>query len=565
MVTQPDKPAGRGQRLTRLPVKQRARGGRACPCCSPPGSAIRAGPSGSPSSDADVAVVVAFGQILPKAVLDVPARGSINVHASLLPRYRGAAPIAWAIIRGETETGITTFQMDPGMDTGDMLLREATPIGPEETAGELAARLAPLGAAVLLRTLARLDALAPEPQDHAQATLAPRLKKEDGWLRLGEPARSARRSRPRLQPMAGRRAHHAGRRASWSGARARCRIRRRRPPGTLVTTGPGATRLATGEGLLLPVEVQPENRKAMAWEDFLRGARLRAGRPPERDRGVSPSARGPRRPGALRGPAHPRARRGRPGLRRHRARARARPRALEPRDAALCTEIVYGTLRWQRHLDWRLAAHLHRPLARLDPWVRALLRLTAYQVLFLDRVPRWAAVDEAVSLAKLKSRTPGPAEFVNAVLRALTRAPAAPALPRPSRRGGGGPLVVSRLDRRALDRALRPRRGGGPDGGGQRAAAHRAAGEPPPHRPRGARRAPARRGAGRDAPHRARSRGPRAGKGRGGPARPLRGRLVHGTGRGVHADRPAPRPAARARRWPMPAPRRAPRPPTSPS
>ena len=103
--------------------------------------------------------------------------------------------------------------------------------------------------------------------------------------------------------------------------------------------------------------------------------------------------------------------------------------SLEPRDAALCTEIVYGTLRWQRHLDWRLAAHLHRPLARLDPWVRALLRLTAYQVLFLDRVPRWAAVDEAVSLAKLKSRAPGPAEFVNAVLRALTRAPAMPPPP----------------------------------------------------------------------------------------------------------------------------------------
>ncbi len=103
--------------------------------------------------------------------------------------------------------------------------------------------------------------------------------------------------------------------------------------------------------------------------------------------------------------------------------------ALEARDAALCTEIVYGTLRWQRHLDWRLAPHLHRPMARLDPWVRALLRLTAYQILFLDRVPRWAAVDEAVSLAKLKSRTPGPAEFVKAVLRALTRAPGPPPLP----------------------------------------------------------------------------------------------------------------------------------------
>ena len=102
---------------------------------------------------------------------------------------------------------------------------------------------------------------------------------------------------------------------------------------------------------------------------------------------------------------------------------------LDPRDAALCTEIVYGTLRWRRHLDWRLAPHLNRPLAKLDPWVRALLRLTTYQLLFLDRVPRWAAVDEAVSLARLKARKPGPAEFVNAVLRALTRAMAAPPLP----------------------------------------------------------------------------------------------------------------------------------------
>jgi len=102
---------------------------------------------------------------------------------------------------------------------------------------------------------------------------------------------------------------------------------------------------------------------------------------------------------------------------------------LDPRDAALCTEIVYGTLRWRRHLDWRLAPHLSRPLAKLDPWVRTLLRLTAYQILFLDRVPRWAAVDEAVSLARLKSRNPGPAEFVNAVLRALTRSTEAPPLP----------------------------------------------------------------------------------------------------------------------------------------
>lgn len=102
---------------------------------------------------------------------------------------------------------------------------------------------------------------------------------------------------------------------------------------------------------------------------------------------------------------------------------------LDPRDAALCTEIVFGTLRWRRHLDWRLTPHLNRPLAKLDPWVRALLRLTAYQLIFLDRVPRWAAVDEAVSVARLKSRVPGPAEFVNAVLRSFTRAPGPPRPP----------------------------------------------------------------------------------------------------------------------------------------
>jgi 16S rRNA (cytosine967-C5)-methyltransferase len=102
---------------------------------------------------------------------------------------------------------------------------------------------------------------------------------------------------------------------------------------------------------------------------------------------------------------------------------------LDPRDAALCAEIVFGTLRWRRHLDWRLTPHLNRPLAKLDPWVRALLRLTAYQLIFLDRVPRWAAVDEAVSVARLKSKVPGPAEFVNAVLRSFTRAPGPPRLP----------------------------------------------------------------------------------------------------------------------------------------
>ena len=221
-------------------------------------------------------MVVAFGQILPKGVLDVPRRGSINVHASLLPRYRGAAPIAWAIMRGETETGITTFQMDPGMDTGALLLSESTPIGPDETAGELSARLSEIGARVMIRTLDELDSLAPKPQDHAQATLAPRLKKEDGWLRLGDPARELVNRVRGCNPWPGASVMTpAGRLIVWRAAAVP------HPgtaaPGTLVLSGPGATCVATGSGLLLPVEVQPESRKPMAWEEFLRGARLGPG------------------------------------------------------------------------------------------------------------------------------------------------------------------------------------------------------------------------------------------------------------------------------------------------
>ena len=181
VVTQPDRPAGRGQRVQASPVKELALV-HGLPVLQPervrePGWAERLR-----GFAPEVAVVIAFGQILPRPVLDVPGRGSINVHASLLPRYRGAAPIAWAIIRGEEETGITTFQMDEGMDTGPMLLRRAVAIEPEETAGELAGRLAEVGAGVLLETLAGLDHLTPVAQDAGAATLAPRLRKADGVL-----------------------------------------------------------------------------------------------------------------------------------------------------------------------------------------------------------------------------------------------------------------------------------------------------------------------------------------------------------------------------------------------
>lgn len=272
VVTQPDRPAGRGQRAQSPAVKALA-AAQGLPVEQP----VRLRDPGWPERLAayrpDVAVTVAFGQILPPAVLELPARGSINVHASLLPRYRGAAPIAWAIIRGERETGITTFRMAEGMDTGPILLQRATPIGPEETAGELAARLAPLGAEVLIDTLDRLDALVPRPQDDAAATLAPRLRKEDGILDWSRPAGELAARVRGLNPWPGAATTVGdGRLVVW---RARAVPGRGRPG--VLTGVDGRLAIGTVEGLLEPIEVQAENRRAVPWTAYLQGARLAAG------------------------------------------------------------------------------------------------------------------------------------------------------------------------------------------------------------------------------------------------------------------------------------------------
>ena len=274
-MTQPDRPVGRGQRVAPSPVKRRAQSS-GVPVLQPPSLRDPGWPERLAEYRADVAVVVAFGQIMPRSVLDVPARGSINVHASLLPRYRGAAPVAWAILRGETETGITTFQMDQGMDTGDILLQERTIVGPEETAGELAERLARLGADALDRTLDQLASLVPRPQDHAAATLAPRLRKEDGCIRLDEGARELVSRVRACNPWPGAALMApTGRLLVWRALAATTLARAR--PGVLVSTEQGRPGLATGDGVLEPLEVQPENRRAMSWTEYLRGARLSPG------------------------------------------------------------------------------------------------------------------------------------------------------------------------------------------------------------------------------------------------------------------------------------------------
>jgi methionyl-tRNA formyltransferase len=215
----------------------------------------------------DAMVVVGYGQIIPQSVIDIPPFGIINVHASLLPKYRGAAPLQWAIASGETRTGVTTMQIDAGLDTGDMLLKAETEIGPEETAVELSARLAPMGAELLVKTLRGLAAgtIRPEKQDPAEATLAPILKKEDGLLEWTRPAAEIHNRVRGLLPWPGAYTEFRGQILHvW-----KSRVLEGRP-------GSGRRLVARcgGDSWLELLEVQLEGRKKISGEAFVNGQRL---------------------------------------------------------------------------------------------------------------------------------------------------------------------------------------------------------------------------------------------------------------------------------------------------
>ena len=189
LITQPDKPAGRGHDL-RMPKTKSLALERGVAVHQPPKVRAEAAVELVRAIAPEVIVVVAYGQIIPASILEIPPRGTVNVHGSLLPRYRGAAPIQWAIARGETETGVTTMLMDAGLDTGPILLQKAISISEQDTGGTLEAKLAPLGAELLLETLSRWERgdLAPIPQDDRKATLAPRIKKEEALVDWSLPA-----------------------------------------------------------------------------------------------------------------------------------------------------------------------------------------------------------------------------------------------------------------------------------------------------------------------------------------------------------------------------------------
>jgi methionyl-tRNA formyltransferase len=277
IVTQPDRPRGRGQRLSPSPVKVIAQR-QNIPLLQPTKMKDPSFMAELSGWKPDVIAVAAFGRILPPTILSLPSRGCINVHGSLLPKYRGAGPIQWALINGETETGITTMLMDEGMDTGAMLLQATMAIGPDDTAGSLSSRLADLGGRLLMETLAQLKAgtLTPRPQDHGQATLAPLLKKEDGAVNWTMSATSIANRIRGLTPWPGAYTFLKTERLTISRSVALDEATTL-APGQIIALTKDAIHVATGKGVLAIRELQPANGRRMPVAQYLAGHPLQTG------------------------------------------------------------------------------------------------------------------------------------------------------------------------------------------------------------------------------------------------------------------------------------------------
>ncbi len=292
VVTQPDRPKGRGQGLTASPIKILAQQSGI--------DVLQPEKAGDPKFiktlrdlKPDVIVVVAYGQILKQAVLDIPKHFCMNLHSSLLPKYRGAAPINWAIIEGEKESGVTTMKMDRGMDTGDILLTEKTPITDQDNAQTLHDRLAKMGAALVMKTLQQMKdrTLTPVAQDNDQATTAPKLKKQDGLIHWEKDAIDLRNLVRGLTP--------------WPGAFTFFQAKRLRlgvvettagegsdSPGRITRVTDHGIEVGTGKGRLVLTQLQPEGKKMMSAKSFLAGHKMQKGNVFDRHPELSTPTRG---------------------------------------------------------------------------------------------------------------------------------------------------------------------------------------------------------------------------------------------------------------------------------
>jgi len=279
-ITQPDRATGRGQRVATTPVKA---------------VALRNGiVVHQPETlrdprireelahlAPDLIVVAAYGKLLPRAILDLPAYGCINVHASLLPRYRGAAPVQWALLEGDTTTGVTIMRMNEGLDEGDILLQRTEPILSTDTGATLGARLAHLGARALVEAIRSLKegSVEPRPQDSSRATFAPRIRKEMGRIDWREPAQRLECKVRAFQPWPAAYTSLDGRQLKILQAAARPTSpgEAARSAGTVAASSPDGIAVVTGDGTLVLLVVQLEGRKALSAADFLRGHRVAPG------------------------------------------------------------------------------------------------------------------------------------------------------------------------------------------------------------------------------------------------------------------------------------------------
>lgn len=277
VYTQPDRPKGRGRKLAHSPIKEAALSFR-LPVFQPVSFKESSAVNQLAEQKPDLLIVVAYGLILPQKVLDIPTWGAVNVHASLLPRYRGAAPIQRAIINGEKETGVTTMSLNAGMDTGDILLMESAPILETDTAQSLHDRLSVLGGRLLLQTLEQLrqGTLLPQPQDASKASYAPPLKKGEGEIRWDLSAVKIDRLVRGLTPWPGAFTFLKGKRLIIHKAGPES-LKITGAPGTVISLEGDGIRIQTGQGLLTIFEAQLEGHRRMSSEELLRGVSIKVG------------------------------------------------------------------------------------------------------------------------------------------------------------------------------------------------------------------------------------------------------------------------------------------------
>jgi methionyl-tRNA formyltransferase len=277
VVTQPDRPKGRGRKVYPPPIRTAALE-LDLNTIQPNSLKSEAVAEHLAGLKPDLLVVVAFGHILSKRILDIPRIGTINVHASLLPKYRGPAPINWAIINGENQTGVTTMLMDADLDTGDILLTATEPISPEDTAKTLHDRLALLGSDLLVRTLDAYatERIRPIAQNHAHATYAPLLNKQDGRIDWQKPAATLESFIRGMTPWPGAFTFHGEQRLKIFRAKPITRAPEG-PTGTVLQSFPDELEIATGNGTLSILEIQGPSGKRLLIEDFLRGYHLKPG------------------------------------------------------------------------------------------------------------------------------------------------------------------------------------------------------------------------------------------------------------------------------------------------